>query len=268
MSLKNIKNDVMNRNLIILVFVLIVLVILDLSLGIGYVTKANLHFNPENFNNVLSPLFSLLALFASLVALLFSFGQNKLALSQNLKPHYEMEIERLKNKAFEIQIQEPGDNEVYNAINYIRKIEKTLLHLSQNDHYKEDYDKSINKEKVSGRDYFASRSYYGKLLFLMDFITLISPVYFYYARVTDLITQVDNSKLIPEDKFLLKKRIRDEFLEDYIAMVGFMKSHRDMIPTIPDIYTNNDGTIKFRSLADSNFASHWFWFEEHLKLAN
>jgi len=85
--------------LIALIFILIILISIDLSTGIWYWNKLNLKFDSNEFNNIATPILTMIATPIYALALYTTIRQNKITLSQNLKPFYEKEIDNLILKA-------------------------------------------------------------------------------------------------------------------------------------------------------------------------
>lgn len=70
--------------LIALLSILILLILIDLSTGIWYWNKLNLKFNSSEFNNIVTPILTMIATPIYAWALYTTIKQNKIALSQNL----------------------------------------------------------------------------------------------------------------------------------------------------------------------------------------
>jgi ABC-type uncharacterized transport system permease subunit len=75
-----------------LLIVLIILVTIDLTTGIWFWNRKNLMFEPSNFNNTLTPIISFCAFIVYTIALFTTIRQNKIILSQNIKPFFEKQI--------------------------------------------------------------------------------------------------------------------------------------------------------------------------------
>ena len=81
------------RIIIGLLIVLIILVTIDLTTGIWFWNKKNLMLEPSNFNNILTPIISFCAFIVYSLALITTIRQNKIILSQNIKPFFEKQID-------------------------------------------------------------------------------------------------------------------------------------------------------------------------------
>lgn len=259
--------------IIFLLFIAIALLLTDLFTGIWYWNRLNLKFDPANFNNIITPIFAIiatliygLALFNTVNQNKIILNQNKIILSQNIKPHYEKEIENLMTQSREIKIKGEITNDdepiKIDALNYIKAINDTIINLSQNKEYLEDYAKYENNELLT-IDYFKSRNYFGKLLFLSEFTIGINAVSFFYQDIKLLIQEINQSKLISEDKELLKKRIKRNLLSQYMAFIDFMDKHPSIVPPIPIVFDLQE-KIEFKLLSKTNFREHFDWFKSEL----
>lgn len=253
--------------IIFLLSIAILLLLTDLITGIWYWNRLNLKFDPANFNNIFTPLFTIIATIIYAFALFTTINQNKIILSQNIKPHYEKEIENLVTKARELKINgeiaNDGEPIEINALNYIKVINDTIIKLSQDNEFLEDYTKYENNELLT-RDYFKSRNYFGKLLFLSEFTIGINQVSFLYQEIKLLIQEINQSKLISEDTELLKKQIKRYLLSEYMAFIDFMDKHPLIVPPIPIVFDLQE-KIEFKLISNTNFREHFDWFKSELK---
>jgi len=254
--------------IIILIIIAIGLLLADLLTGIWYWNRLNLKFDPNNYNNIITPTFAVVATIIYGLALFNTIKQNKIILSQNIKPYYEKEIENLKTKAEAIIIDgtllSQTEPVKINALNFIKVINDTIIGLSQNNEFLEDYKKYENKEALT-KEYFEKRNYYGKLLFLTEFTIGVNSISFFYRDIKLLIEEINQSKLIPEERELFKKRIKRTLLNEYMAFIDFMDKHPLIVPPIPIIYDLQKEKIEFKLLSQTNFREHFDWFKSELK---
>lgn len=252
--------------IIFLLCIATLLLLTDLITGIWYWNRLNLKFDSEKFNNIITPLFTIIATIIYAFALFTTINQNKIILSQNLKPLYEKEIEILITKSRDIKIKGEITNDAepieITALNYIKAINNTIINLSQNNEFIEDYSKYKNNELLT-RDYFKSRNYFGKLLFLSEFAFGINQVSFLYQEIKLLIQEINQSKLISDDKELLKKQIKRNLLSEYMAFIDFMDKHPLIVPPIPIVFDLQEN-IEFKLLSKTNFREHFDWFKSEL----
>lgn len=243
--------------------ILIVLVLIDISVGIWYWNRLNLIFNSTEFNNILTPLLTISAVIIYAWALNTTRNQNKIILSQSIKPFYEKEIQKYVDKAKVIKIESNlSRDENINGLNYIEHISDTLLSMTQNEDFINDYNISKSKSDfVYTKDYFEKRSYFGELKFIYIFALNINPISFLYGDLKSLIEEINNSKLIQEDKLLLKNQIHRTFLSEYMELIRQMDKNR-FYPPIPLIYNSIfSNEIKFELLSQTSFREHFTYFE-------
>ena len=222
-------------------------------------------FNTEIFNNLITPLATIISIFIYFIALRFTFFQNRVILSQNLKPHYENEIENLKLEFLnrKIKIDLNPDATVHNGINYVTAIKDKILKLAQNPDFVTDIIKNKKGEIIS-RYHFQNSSYYEDLLEILIFTSELGPMHFLYDDLKLLIEEISLSKLIADDKKFLKKKIRREFLEQYMAFIGFMDEHPDMVPPVPLLFHSLEEDIEFKTLNKTAFRQNYDWFKQEL----
>ncbi|WP_290834428.1 hypothetical protein [Flavobacterium sp.] len=238
--------------LITLISILIILICIDLSTGIWYWNKLNLKFDSSEFNNVVTPLLTMVATPIYAWALYTTIKQNKITLSQNLKPFYEKEIDNLVLKGKKIKFEDSklfGKKKI-NALNFVKYISKCFVNLSLNEQYREDYE-NYKKGKKFTKDYFFSRNYIDELMFISNFTMGIGGIFFFHSDISSLINKIKVSKLIKEDKDLLKTRIYSEFLAQYMAFIEIDIKH-NIAPKFPDIYPSQKlAEIEFKKLSET-----------------
>lgn len=253
----------------IIIFLLcmsILLLLTDLITGVWYWNRLNLKFNSANFNNIITPTFTIIATLIYGFALFNTMNQNKIILSQSLKPHYEKEIENLVIKSREIKIEgELTNNDEsikINALNYIEAINNSIIKLSKNKEYLEDYAKYENNE-ILNIDYLKSRNYFVNLLFLSQFTIGMNSISFFYDDIKILIQEINQSNLISEDKELLKKNIKRNLLSEYMAFIDFLDKHPLIVPPIPLLNYYNEN-IEFKLISKTKFREYFDWFKNEL----
>ncbi len=262
----------MNRKLILfLLLIIAVLLSIDVLIRVWYHNEYNLIFSSSEFNNILTPIFTLISTIIYGWALLTTIGQNKIILSQSIKPFYEKEIEKLIKKAETTQTEKTilYANEDINLLNYTKYIIKTLLKLTEHKHYNEDcetFEIKGNSNTIT-YEYLRNRSYFGEFLFLSNFTIPICTVHFFYNDLKKLIEEINNSKLILEDKILLKKQIQRTFLSEYLEIIRLQKEKVIPYPAIPIV---DFGIIpmevkKFDQIANTEFSHHYKFFKKELE---
>ena len=265
--------------LIILLLAVAVLLLIDLGTGIWYWNRDHLVLDAQNLNNVVTPIIAIFSLFVYGYTLRIAIRQNetaayqnKVILSQNIKPYYEKEIEECiqKAKITELDRQTRSLGEPCTPFNYIRKINSQLIALMENPEYDEDYEQySIYNRKEFDLEYIKSRSYYRIVLFLTIFTMPLSEIHFFYNDIQRLIEEIDQSNLIFQDKALLKKRIKRQLLEEYFAFIDLMKPESSTAVPFPCLYQSSTkyelpAKAEFKTLAETKFKDHYDWFKENI----
>src|SRR5690606_12622366 len=101
-------------------------------------------------------------------------------------------------------------------------------------------------KSVKNLEYYESRSYFSKVHLLNGFSLGLS-IFFFYQKLDDFISEINQSQMLNFEKNLLKKRVRRTFVEEYIQYVSFMDNHELMFNPIPLLY-NKQGNIEFSHL--------------------
>lgn len=256
-----------SKILIGLFIIIILLLLIDILTGIFYWNRINLLFDSSEFNNISTPIIGIVSFIVYSLALFLAFNQNKTILSQHLRPYYEREINRTiseleKEKIDTVLIETDGKE--YNGINYPNLISNQLIILSKNTDYLKDLTDYENGIELK-TEYLKERSYYPIIVFLSQY-TVGLYNRFRYDYLKELIVEINEAKLLNEDKRILKKRIKKEILSYYISFVDFEQTSLIETPPIPNIYDfSNRNKIEFKKISDSNFKDHYEWFKNKLK---
>lgn len=247
----------------LLLVTLIIIISSDLIVRVWFNKNLDLLFDSVIFNNVVTPLFTIISVIIYSVALFLTISQTKIILSQNIKLFYEKEIEKFIDKAENTKIESIlFEEENVNALNYITYISKTFMKLIRNKEYIEDINQFKNECDLD-IEYFINRSYIKEVLFLSDFTMGVSPIHFFYQDLEEFIIEIDNSKLIEEDKKLFKKQIKRIFVAEYLALVNSRTI--TLLPEIPLIFGNtNSPKIVYKSLTQTEFNQYSEFFNKNL----
>ena len=255
-------------------FLIILLVITSFLLTlniIGYCcdNKLNLVFDSSEFNNIVTPILTIVATFIYAFALFTTIKQNKIALSQNIKPYYLDEIKKFEKKAKKVVVNDetvfPGEK--ITAENYISYIMKALVELTKNEQYKEDY-KNHSKGTKLTNEYIRTRTYYNLVMFLTGYTFHLSDINFLQSEIASLVGEINLSKLIEEDKILLKKQIDRTFFQNYLSFIEFEDKH-DFAPQIPILFRRPlESDIYFEKLSQTNFRNLYFVLKKELLVSD
>lgn len=256
----------LKKILIVTTLLLCLLVALDLLTGIWYWNRANLAFDSQVFNNLISPLAAIIALPIYSWALYTTIRQNKIILSQNIKPHFEREIDQLivkaKNTFIEDEIGQNHTPEELNALNFPKLFMSVFHRLTTNADYKKDLWDYQHGEKFAEID-LRDKTYAPQVFFLMQFRFPLGSLYFFHSDVKTLLMDITQSKLTEDDKDLLKRRVKKDLLEQYLAIISFMDNHDIFNPLIPVLYDMDEST-KFERITSTEFRTHYDWFKAEL----
>lgn len=243
----------------------IIILLIEIGIGVWYWNELK-PFNSSDFNNVVTPSLSFVAIIIYAWALANTIRQNKIILSQSIKPYYEKEIENKVSEAKKILIDVDVLNlerhEKVNPLNYIRIITTTIASLSQNKDFVEDYKKS-ESHKPLNKNSFKEKSYYKEVLFLTKFTLNIHEVYFFYEDIKSLIQEINDSKLIDEEKLLLKKKIKRALLSEYLAFIDYEDKNPLLAIKIPNIYGFQD-EVEYLHISKTAFRQHYDYFKSEL----
>lgn len=257
------KNRLLIYSIISLAILIVILLVIDILTGILFWNRYNLIFEPNNFNNILTPILTIISTAIYATALFITIKQNKIILSQNIKPHYEREIEAYIAEADNIKI---INNSIHKdqditAKNYIKYINESIFSLAKNEEFHEDYDKYNSNEKITV-NHVMKRDYIYDLMFLTEF-TMLSKVSFFYDKLKEIIEEINKSKLIEEDKQLLKKRIERSLLSEYLAFIDFEDKHINLIPPIPLLYQDiGKSEVEFGQISKTGFRKNYEYFKK------
>lgn len=251
---------------IILVVVILLLLIIKTP-QFFYDFYSNLFESSSDFNNKVTPIISIIAVIIYALALYNTINQNKILLSQNLKPYFENEIENFIKKSKKeltskkLLIDRIELPKKITAQNYINVLSRVFIALIKNSEYQSDL-KEFNKGVKFNNEYFETRSYFKEIFFLTEFTFQYSPIQSHYGEILEFIREINLSKLIDEDKELLKKRIKRTLIGDYIAFIDFSDRNPSLItPPIPFI-SMDKLDCKFIKINNTDFRKHYEIFNK------
>lgn len=195
----------------------------------------NYRFDSSVFNNIATPIAAILSVllfgFLSFRQIKMMQFQNEIIQSQNLKPHFDKEIESIREilyKQVKLPIGEEGAT--YSDSQVTKVFYQIYTFLKTNEEYTNDLsDWNNGVRKHLG--YFSKRIYYNEIFFLQFFHM---HGIFSYNFIVDLIKHINGSKLSLDDKRLYIKSIKEEFLDGYFSFVDFVSvsPQEFMIPIV------------------------------------
>lgn len=253
-----------------LLLILIALIITDIITGIWFWNKYNLIFNAANFNNIITPILTLIAIIIYGLALFTSIKQNRIIYDQSILPYYLDEIKKLKKKAKNKNFDTLNlfEGKKVNLLNFTTHLFSAITNLTKNIEFLKDYEDFKNGIERDF-EYFKTREYFNYLMFIYEF-TIGFDIKFNFIDVKQLVEQIDSSELIKNNKTILKKRIKRELhIQEYIAFVEFFdKNSGKIAPLIPmtleSILKNNGQKVMFKSITDTSLKEPYEWYKNNL----
>ncbi|MHA6281276.1 hypothetical protein ACXYMT_13965 [Salinimicrobium sp. CAU 1759] len=184
--------------------------------------KQNLEW--EQVIEVVTPLTSIVAVIIYSIALFTATRQNRMILSQNLRPHFEELIKEYveMGKAMEATPLIPGAKGI-NVFNYREELKDAFYKLLTHPDYNVDLQmvrigKVITLEDLWGRDY------YPDLELIINLLDEPVGLNFFHTDVAFLIRTVNDSKMITEDKEIIKQKIRNKLLMEYFKQLNHFET--------------------------------------------
>ncbi len=213
----------------------------------------------EEFNNIITPILTIIATVIYAWALINTIKQNDIILSQTIKPHFEGEIEDLLNEARGVILDSRTlkINHEIHALNYVREVNNSLARLCKDEHFLKDLESFENNNSINYST-LKERSYFGEILFLNQLITM-NGVDFFYGNVKLLLEEISQSKLIEVEIELLKKKIYRKLLNEYMAFIKFCDENKAFVPKIP--FLKDAKSIEYKSLSDTSFRRYYDLFK-------
>lgn len=251
-----------NRNLLLLVAFLL---IANLATWYWFIIGMHLIFSSEIFDHIVSPLSGILGFIAIAYAIFVSAHQNRIAQSQNLRPYFDREIdkieERISKKVFKPGITSPSARE-YTGFTYEKYLNDLIMECVRDLHFAEDHKTSEQKNSFTW-EYLLTRTYGDKVLLIGEFTHGLGNR-FEYDTLIDLIKEIKESKLIEDEQAQLIRRIKKEIIGDYLSMIRWFRN--PIVPTIPIMNIETiPPTYIFTRLGNTSLADHYELFEKEVK---
>jgi len=266
---------------IALLGLVIILLLIDIITGIWFWNGKYLIFNSSTFNNIATPIAQFIGVITFLVSLFLIYkqtnllkNQNEILLSQNTKQFYEEQIKDYKEKINDYsKLYYVGNKEyVINPINFTKHLynifNKLLLDIN---YYSDIKNFQTNKMKET---YYSNTNYYVFKEIFQSFTNgfTYNQIYSLHQKIKELINEINiSNNLIDNDKNLLKKRIKREFLIDYIIYIENMRKQKAIKMKIPVSLTysrfggNTNYEYLFKSIDETDFAIDYDWFKNELE---
>ncbi len=233
----------------VLVLILIIVALLDIATRYWFWSGLHLKFDASNFNNIFTPIGTIISTVLFFAALALAIKQNRIILSESLKSHFELEFDRIR-KVLQCDLR-------------MENVRSELYKLTRNAEYRNDL-RDFRKGKIQNIGYFSDR----------DYCHLLESIYYSYIfqgltvldLVKGLIEDIELSNLQTEDQRFYKKRIKNEFVQSYLAFIEDCNQipNRFFIPLKDDV-KSEDQAVQFVAFHETNFNRHYKYFKEKLE---
>ena len=253
------------RNLLLLTAFLL---ICNLATWYWFVAGMHLRFDAETFDHVVSPISSILAFAGIIFALLSAINQNKIAQSQNARPYFDKEIDRIEAKiasnVLKPRIVSPSSRE-YTGFTYIQYVNDLVNECTKDLQFAEDLEKSMTNN-IFEVEYMYHRTYCDKVMIVSEFAVGVGNR-FEYDNISQLINEINESMLLDMEKTQLKRRIKKEIIGNYLSYIKWFGMR--IFPTFPVFTIDHDTDnvrqyYKFIHLDETPLAEYYDFFNKEL----
>lgn len=239
--------------IVILLMAACLLLIGDIVVRSWFSNGLHLVFDDDNFNNIVTPIATIISIGIYTWTLLVLIKQNKVIHSQNLKPNFQREYDSLiKSLSGKI------DNILtYKPIDLPEMFWRFHVDLGNDKHYKDDirFHHMGNSDKYNF--YEIGCSYKKIASFLQLFAE--SGIY-HYDPLAEFIKRVKESDLMEDDKEHFLLIIKTEVVNKYIYFIDNM-SYTDRLYLIP---ISNGNLVEFKPFAFTAIRKHYDLFVKEL----
>ena len=208
--------------------------------------------NLELISIVATPIISFIAIIIYARALKNSRQQNEVLLSQNIKPNFEKEIKGIledgKNTGHIIKVsQQTSENKSFDHIHIFDALDYHMRRLINSGEFKIDRD----QKKDLTEEYLQKRNYWNDLYWIRNIINRYSNSAIYYKTIENFLENLDNSRMIGEDKYSVKNHLRRQVLNKPLTTyrLFFMNLRLDELE-IP-IFTVEKHKLEWQKIANS-----------------
>jgi len=193
------------NDFVVLLVLSCLLLAIDISVRFWFCRGLNLVFNPENFNNILTPIATIIsvALFVG-----FSVYQSRIIVSQNLKSQYQDQIRKM-TQAFDEKAGTLHNN--LTTFELIGEMSNVII-LQVSDEYKKDI-QDFQSGTRQNRAYFETRLYFPEFRNLNSLFLYGMP---HFHRVRKLITDIETADLRRDDRKFILQQVEDDLLWEFM----------------------------------------------------
>ena len=220
-------------NVINLLRFIVAIVIVDIVIRIWFSSGLNLVFSSTEFNNIITPLATIIAVIIYYSALRNSNHQNKILMSQNLKPYFDKKIDELYNeiepKIIEVHYssfeEDPinggmiSDVKKFKFINYTDAIRYCILQLGEDTQYVQTKNEIADGKSIN---HFVINSLpFHKTLYSLNELVFSNKYSHFVYKVDELLRDIKISKLLEEDKQNYFKNLYNAYFKEYMEFIKY-----------------------------------------------
>jgi hypothetical protein len=206
--------------LIILVSVLALILLVDIFMGFWFWHKGILIWDANNFNNIITPIATILGVIVYAVSLWFMYKQNRIIQSQSIKLYYDNRIDKFIDEQDKVidYISIAGKSVNFSFRNYIKKLSTIYIELEGDSDFEIDSKSTtgIKTIDIEKKPYYAK---YKGVFYSISATHVFTNLYHYHLNVYHLGLKILHSKLTNDDKKVLVDRIEEELINDYMHFV-------------------------------------------------
>ncbi len=241
-----------------------VLVLIDIFTGIWYWNRLNLEFSDTVFNNIFTPINSIISTILYGLALFLTIRQNKTINSYNIKDSFLKDINKLRKEAENFKVELKGKYKT-DFLEFEHVIMEIFNELESNKEYLKDT-KELNSPIPDEK--FKQKSYFPQMLFLMNFFNRHTH-HNHYSNLKQIIEEVISSDMIINHKRKILNEIENELLRDYLflsSMIDYSVSIIEFPILIPRLDIK-DFKYQWIKIKETGFIDFYNWYNEKKKNA-
>ncbi len=193
-------------------------VLLLIDILTRYFFILHLEFDSTIFNNVITPIGTVVSAILFFYALALTIKQNKIILSQSLKPHFDEKFKRIEEDFQKTgRLPNYGARPKATAKKMVDDLWEIYRALSQDAEFQDDLHSHINNIGFKPNiKYFQSRTYHELAQCLTSYAT---NTLWDLKAVVEFIDDINSSNLVDDDKKYLKKRIKEVLVDEYFWLI-------------------------------------------------
>ena len=207
----------------------------------------------ELISIVATPIISLIAIIIYARALQNSRRQNEVLLSQNIKPNFIKEIRGIlddgKNTGHIITISKiTGEKKSFDHIHIFDGLDYHIRRLINSEEFNNDRKQKINLTEES----LGKKSYWNDLYWIRQIINKYSSSTLFYKSIVEFLDNLDDSRMIDEDKYSVKNEIKRQILKIPLKTYHLNFLNLGINKYEIPIFTLENHRIEWKKLEDSS----------------